>query len=81
LPKVLPFSPIEVGQGGEALHLSIESFILGSLCSFNILFFCDGPIKLAHIKKKKRVELVRHPQLINMKQNKYPQYPRWAWFW
>jgi len=34
-------------------------------------FFCDGPIKLAHCKKKKKkVGVVRHPQLINMKQNK-----------
>jgi hypothetical protein len=33
----------------------------------------DGPIKLAHYcKRKKKVGLVRHPQLINMKQNKYP---------
>jgi len=31
-------------------------------------FFCDGPIKLAHYQKEK-VGLVRHPQLINMKQN------------
>jgi hypothetical protein len=43
---------------------------LGSLPSF--FFFCYGPIKLAHCnqkKKKKKVDLVRHPQLIDMKQN------------
>ncbi len=57
---------------GEALHLSIKSSILGSLYSFNI-FFRNGPIKLAYCQKEK-VELVRHPQLINMKQNKYPQF-------
>jgi hypothetical protein len=58
-------------KGGEALQLSIESSILVSLHSFN--FFCDGPIKLAHYKKrkkKKKVELARHPQLINTEQNK-----------
>ncbi len=51
------------GPKGEALHLSIESFILvGSLHSLN--FFFNGPIKIAHWKKK--VGLVRHPQLINI---------------
>jgi hypothetical protein len=47
---------------------------LGSLCGFNFVFFCYGPIKLAHYKKNK-IGPVRHPQLINMKQNnKYPQF-------
>jgi hypothetical protein len=55
---------------GEALHLSIVSSILGT--SMVSTFFCDGPIKLAHCKKTK-VGLVRHPQLINMKKNNYPQ--------
>jgi hypothetical protein len=41
---------------GEALHLSIESSILGSLQSNWLI-------------AKNKVELVRHPQLINMKQN------------
>jgi hypothetical protein len=51
----------------------LESSILGSLNSFNFFFFfCDRPIKLAHCNKKK-VGVVRHPQLISMKQNKYPQ--------
>jgi hypothetical protein len=58
-----------VGPKGEALQLSIESSILGSVHSF--FFFGDGPIRLAHCKKKKEVGLVRHCQLINMKQKKY----------
>ncbi len=47
------------GPNREALHLSKESSILGSVHSFN--FFCDGPIKLVHCKRKK-VELVKPPQ-------------------
>jgi len=48
----------------------MESSILGSLRSFN---FVLGSTKLAHwIKRKRKCRLVRHPQLINMKQNKYP---------
>jgi hypothetical protein len=35
----------------EALHLSIESTILGSLHSFNFFFFCDGPIKFTVFPK------------------------------
>jgi hypothetical protein len=62
------------GPKGEALHLSIESSILGSLHSFN--FFLLWTIKLTHCKKKK-VGLVRQPQLIHMKKNKYPQFKRW----
>jgi hypothetical protein len=41
------------GPKGMAPHLSIESSILGSLHGFNF-FFHDGPIKLAHSKKKKK---------------------------
>ncbi len=54
---------------GEALHLSIESSLLGSLHSFKKKIG-HGPIKLAHyqIFFKKKVGLVMHPQLINMKQ-------------
>ncbi len=51
------------GPKGEALHLTIESSILGSLHRLN--FF----LQWANCPKKK-VGLVRHPQLINMKQNK-----------
>ncbi len=39
------------GPNGEALHLSIESFILGNLDSFN--FFGDGPIKMVYCPKKR----------------------------
>jgi hypothetical protein len=47
-----------------------------SFHSFNC--FANGPIKLAHCKKKKKkkqqnVGLVRHSQLINMKHTKYPR--------
>jgi hypothetical protein len=58
------------GPKGEALHLSIESSVLGSLGSFN--FFSRWANQIGWLQKKK-VGLVRHPQLINMKQNKYPQ--------
>jgi len=47
------------GPKGEAFHLSIESSILGEPPYFQ-LFFCHGPIKLAHCKRKK-VGLVIHP--------------------
>ncbi len=60
-PSVLnmfPMFPI-CGPNMEAPHLSIESSILWSFHSFN---FFVGPIKLAHCKKKK-VGLVRHPQV------------------
>jgi hypothetical protein len=52
------------GPKREALHLSIESSILGA--SIVSTFFCNGPIKLAHCKKTKS-GFVKHPQLINMK--------------
>ncbi len=62
------------GPKGEALHLSVESSILGSLHSFNFfvcLFFGGGLIfQIGSLHKKKRVGVVKHPQLINMKQNK-----------
>jgi len=79
-PRVFPiaphFNPICLAQSpplliyiagpkGEVLHLSIESSILGSLLvsSFSWLN------QLAHCVKTK-VGLVKHPQLINMKQNR-----------
>ncbi len=52
-----------------ALHLSIESFILGSVHSFNSFFFVMGQsnwLIAPKKKKKKKVGLVKHPQLINM---------------
>jgi hypothetical protein len=42
------------GPKGEALHLSIESSILGSLQFLNIFFFLIGNKKLANLKKKKK---------------------------
>ncbi len=39
------------GPKGETHYLSIESFTLGRLHSFNIFF--NGPIRLAHCKKIK----------------------------
>jgi hypothetical protein len=56
------------GPKGEALCLSIESSILGSIHSFN--FFLRWANQIGSLQKKK-VGLVRHPQLINMKHNKY----------
>jgi hypothetical protein len=50
---------------GEALHLSIESSILGNLHSFNF-FFVTGQLNWLIVEKK--VGLVRHLQPINMKQ-------------
>jgi len=47
------------GQKGEALHLSIESSILGA--SIVSTFFCDGPIKITHCKKKKKLDLLCTP--------------------
>ncbi len=49
------------GPKREALHLSIKSSISESLHSFSF------PLLIA----KKKVALVRHPQLINMKQKQY----------
>jgi hypothetical protein len=62
-----PLFTFIVGQRGEALHLSIEPSIQGS--SIVSAFFCMGQSNWL----KKKVRLVRHPQLINMKQNKYPE--------
>jgi hypothetical protein len=82
-PIVPPFNPMCFVQnpplltfiGGPkvvALHLS-RMLYFGEPPQFHF-FFWDGPIKLAHyFFFKKKVGLARHPQLINMKQNKYPQ--------
>jgi hypothetical protein len=75
--RSLPLLTSTGGPKGEALHLSLESSILGSLHSFNIIFQWAnqiGSLPPQKKKKKKKVELVRHPQLINLKQNKYPQF-------
>ncbi len=71
---------------GDTLHLSIESSILGSHHSFNFCFLVIDQSNwlIATEKKKKKAGLVRHPQLINVKQNnKYPQnkHPFFSSFW
>jgi hypothetical protein len=55
------------GPKEEALQLSIESSILGSLHSFN--FFLRWANQIGSLQKE-QVGLVRHPQVINMKQNR-----------
>jgi hypothetical protein len=59
------------GPKGEERHLSVESSILGSLCSMQFVFVMGQSNWL--IAKKNKFGLVSQPQLINMKQNKYPQ--------
>jgi hypothetical protein len=84
-PIALPFNPICFGQNSSPSHLytwaegggtlaSHKIFYFGRLCIVST-FFCDEQIKLAHCQKEKekKVGLVRHPQPINMKQNKYPE--------
>ncbi len=74
-PRVFPiaplFNPICYAQSpllyrgepkGEALHLSIESSILGSLHSFNCFAMGQSNWPVAKKKRKeKKVGLVRHP--------------------
>jgi hypothetical protein len=59
------------GPKGEALRLYIESSILGSLHSFNLLLQWANQIGSL---QKNKVGLVRHLQLICMKHNKYPKF-------
>jgi hypothetical protein len=63
----LPLLTYIGGAKGEPFHLSIESSILGKLHSFN-LFFLWWVNQIGSLQKKKKVGLVWHPQLINMKQ-------------
>ncbi len=87
-PRVFPiasrFNPISSAQSpplltyigrpkGEALHFFIESSIFGSLHSFNF-FLAMVQSNWLIATQKKKVGLVRHPRLINMKQNKYTQF-------
>jgi hypothetical protein len=75
-PSPPPFTYVD-GPKREALHLSIESSILGSLHNFNFFFWVMGQSNWL-IAQKKKVGLVRHPKLINTKQNKCPRnkYPQ-----
>jgi hypothetical protein len=73
LPKVLYFSPFAQSPalftyrgGPKAFHLSIESSILGASIVSKFLYM--GQSNGAFQKK---IGLVNHPQIINMKQNKY----------
>jgi hypothetical protein len=78
-PRVFPiaprFSPVwfahslggPKGEGTPAFH---RIFYFESLHSFNL--FLQWANQIGSLQKKKKVGLVRHPQLINMKQNKYP---------
>jgi hypothetical protein len=56
------------GPKGKALYLYIESSILGAFHRFN--FFLWWANHIGSLQKKKKVGLVRHPQPINIKQNK-----------
>ncbi len=58
-------------KGSVALH-SLQNLLLWGASIVSTFFNCHGPMKLAQCKKQK-VGLVRHPKLINMKHNKYPQ--------
>jgi hypothetical protein len=66
LPKVLLFSPIYLGQRAKHYIFPRNDPFLGA--SIVSRLFYDELMKLVHCKK---VALVRHLQLINMKQNKY----------
>jgi hypothetical protein len=54
------------GPNGETLHLSIKTSILGGFHSFNLFLQWANQIGLL---LKKEIKLLKHPQLINMKQN------------
>jgi hypothetical protein len=54
-----------VGPKGATVHLSIESFVLGHFHSFDL--FLGWANQICSLWKKKG-GLVKHPQLINMKQ-------------
>ncbi len=62
LPKVLPFSPIQVGQRQNPTIFP-QNLLHWEVYRYSTIF-CDGPIKQSHYKKKERVGLVRHLQLI-----------------
>jgi hypothetical protein len=71
LPKVLPFSPIWLGQRGEAPLPFQKNFYFGGLQKFQLFFAMDQSNWLI---AKKKDGLVRHnPQLNNVKQDKYSQ--------
>jgi len=74
-PRVFPitpcFNPICFAQSpslltyiiepkGEEFHPSMESSTLGSLHSFDFLFFCNGLIFQIGLLQKQKVGLVKH---------------------
>jgi hypothetical protein len=65
-PKSSPSHLYRWAKGGGT-HLSVESSILGSLHSFNFFFFFFFAMGQSNwlISKRKKVGLVRHPQLVN----------------
>ncbi len=78
-PRVFPiaprFSPLCFGQSlggpkGEGTPAFHRIFYFESLHSFNL--FLQWANQIGSLQKKKGVGLVRHPQLINMRQIKYP---------
>jgi hypothetical protein len=62
---VIPLFTYIVGPKGATIHLSIKSFVLGHLHNFNL--FLGWANEIGSLQKTK-VGLVKHPQLINMKQ-------------
>ncbi len=86
-PSVFPiaprFNPICFAQSSplliyiawpkeSALHLSKEFSILVSLHSFDKKIKSQRTNQIGSSPKINKIAVVRHPQLINMKQNKYP---------
>jgi hypothetical protein len=73
LPKVLPFSPVWLVQREEPLQPFPQNFYFVGLQKFQHFFAMDQSNWLI---PKKKDGLVRHPQVNNVKQNKYPQKKR-----
>jgi len=74
-----------VGQRGEAIHLSIESSILGNLHSFTFVFG-KGQTKLPNKKKKKkkvglgnRNIIISTPRIRGLKLQQKKNPGSWIW--
>ncbi len=74
-PKSSPFHLYRWAKGGGIPSCN-KIFFLGG-ASIISTFFCDGPIKITYCKKK--VGLVRHPQLININCNMFSNVPN-LWY-
>jgi hypothetical protein len=68
VPKVLPSSPIYVGQSDRHSIFPLKSSSWGASID-STSFFEMGQSNML-IATKQKCELVRHPQQINMKENK-----------